>query len=142
MRLAMQPSPACDFENAVTAAARSSRWTPELVRHRDACATCADAALVAEYLAQGIVDESVSVPDPGLIWWRAQIRRKLEASDRALEPVRWAERAAMAVFALAAVYVASAFPSRYGVMVPLLMISLLLVLAAAGSVVYLVGVRK
>jgi len=142
MRLTMQPTPMCEFESAVTAAARSGNWTPELTAHRSSCAACADAALVAEYLAQEISDESVVVPEAGLIWWRSQVRAKLDATDKALEPVRWAERAAMAIFVLGAAYVATVVPGGSGATTAVLMLSLLLALAAAGSVVYFVGARK
>jgi hypothetical protein len=40
------------------------------------------------------VDESASVPTAGAIWWRAQLRRRLDAEERATRPIRIAEGAA------------------------------------------------
>ena len=41
----------CTHEDAVTAAARSGEWTPELEAHRDGCMTCAELTLVVAAMA-------------------------------------------------------------------------------------------
>jgi len=135
MRLSMQPLPTCDRENAIVEAVRSGEWTPELTTHRETCTVCADAALVAEFLR---TEEEVAVPDAGLLWWKAQIRRKLEVQEQVLKPVRWAERA----FAVALVGVA-AYLVNTGAMLPVLAAAtIVLSLGAAGSLLFLANARK
>jgi len=48
------------------------------------------------------------LPDADAIWWRAQLRRRVAAEERATRPVRIAEQLACAVFLLAAVLLAAA----------------------------------
>ena len=137
MRLRMQPLPSCEQENAVVEAARTAEWTPELQAHRASCAVCADAALVAEFLCQE-QEQDVKVPDAGLIWWKAEIRRKLELQDQALKPVRWAERAAAVALVAVAGYLVST-----GTLVPLLAAATVVAaLGSAGSLLFLAGARK
>jgi len=137
MRLRMQPLPSCEQENAVVEAARTAEWTPELQAHRASCAVCADAALVAEFLCQEH-EQDVKVPDAGLIWWKAEIRRKLELQDQALKPVRWAERAAAVALVAVAGYLVST-----GTLVPLLAAATVVAaLGSAGSLLFLAGARK
>jgi hypothetical protein len=42
------------------------------------------------------------LPDPNAIWWRAQLRQRLELEERATRPLRIAERLACAVCLLTA----------------------------------------
>jgi len=52
-----------------------------------------------------------ALPDPALIWWKAEMRRRLELQRKATRPIRIAEAAA-AVVVLAAViwFLAEAWP--------------------------------
>ncbi len=45
-------------------------------------------------------------PDSGPIWWRAELRRRLAAEERAMQPARIAERVAWAACAVAATILA------------------------------------
>ncbi len=56
-------------------------------------------------MAAGPVTPAVSPPvslDSGAIWWRAQLRRRMAAQNRATKPLRVAERLACAVCLLGA----------------------------------------
>jgi hypothetical protein len=92
MKPAMQH---CDCEPAVVRAVQTGLWTEDLRVHFAACPVCADAAVIAEALHAEQV-ESLDVPAAGLIWWKAQLRRRLESQERAVRPLVWAERAALA----------------------------------------------
>jgi len=47
------------------------------------------------------------LPNPGLIWFRAELQRRLAAEERAVRPVRIVERLACAACLLAAVVIAA-----------------------------------
>jgi len=92
----------CAHEDAVAAAATSGVWTPELRAHRDGCMTCAELTLVVAALAadaEQLVDETVPLPDPGVIWFRAQLAEREHNYRRATRAIVWVQRAAVAVVA-------------------------------------------
>ena len=92
-------APHCEWEQAVLDATRSRRWPDEALRnHVASCAVCADLALVAEYLAQQgeLARAEAALPNPGLIWWRAQVLARREAAERATQPIAIAQRVACA----------------------------------------------
>jgi len=84
------PMEHCEFEPQVVRAVRSGLWSEGLRSHFASCPTCADAALIAESLRE---EAPVEVPAAGLVWWKSQLRRRLEAQERAVRPLVWAERA-------------------------------------------------
>jgi hypothetical protein len=131
MKPAMQH---CDYEPAVVRAVRIGSWTEELRAHFAACPVCADAVLIAEAL-HGEPAESLEVPAAGLIWWKAQLRRRLDGQERALRPIVWAERGAIAAglggVAWTAAWVASSNPLLAAVLAGALVAA-----AAAGSLLW------
>ena len=48
------------------------------------------------------LDTGAPPPDPEVIWWRAELRRRLADEDRVTRPVRLAERFACAACVMAA----------------------------------------
>ncbi len=91
----------CEREQEVVRAVRSGRWPgaadEALRRHALSCPVCAEVALVAEFLRrEEALESSVALPDPGLLWWKAEILAQREARERAAQPIAVAERAAAA----------------------------------------------
>lgn len=90
----------CENEGAVLEAVESGRWPlacdAELLAHVGQCSICADVLLVAQtlQLENQRVRTEVALPAAGLVWWKAQMRAKREATVRAAEPIRIVERAA------------------------------------------------
>jgi len=145
----------CAHEAAVAAAARHGHWTAELRQHCASCAACADTALVAAFLhdeVRGFAAAAAPLPDPRLLWIRAQADARRELLRRATSPIAWLYRvAALAAAALAAV--AGTFPGTWEtlreaalrwtglptvIVVPLLgLLSLLLLFAAIAACVEL-----
>lgn len=80
----------CSYENQILDAARTGKWTPELRQHWSDCPSCSEAVLVAEFLNAQAEPE---VPAAGLVWFKSELRRRQDAMDRAMQPLRWAERA-------------------------------------------------
>jgi hypothetical protein len=92
----------CPYEDAVNSAARSGDWSPELRAHRDGCMTCAELTLVAAALAadaESLSDESIALPDPGLIWMRSRLTARERKFHRATRGIVMVQRAAVAVAA-------------------------------------------
>ena len=91
---------ACPHEEAVTAAARSGDWSPELEAHRDGCLTCAELTLVAAALAadaEELAGIEAPLPDPGPIWLRARLASRERDYLRATRAIVWLQRATVAV---------------------------------------------
>ena len=90
----------CEHEGAVLEAVESGRWPQacgaELQAHVGRCSICADVLLVAQtlQLENKRVRTEVALPAAGLVWWKAQMRARREATVRAAEPIRMVERAA------------------------------------------------
>lgn len=94
----------CDREIEVIRAIQASRWadSPGLRAHAAECETCAEVALVAHALANA-EDEVHPLPDASLVWWKAQLRARREAVERASEPIEIFERVAYAFAGIALV---------------------------------------
>ena len=92
----------CPNEDAVKLAARSGDWSPDLRAHRDGCMTCAELTLVVAALAadaESLSDESIALPDPGLIWMRSRLAARERKFRRATRGIVMVQRAAVAVAA-------------------------------------------
>ena len=104
----------CAHEDAVAAAARTGRWTPELRAHRDGCMTCAELTLVTAAMAadaEALAGLNSPLPDPGVIWLRAQLAEREKNFRRATRAIVWVQRATIA--AVSAVGIALA-PGLWG----------------------------
>lgn len=90
----------CNHEAALLEAIQSGRGADgcdaDLRAHVAQCAICADVALVAGAIERedARARAEVSIPAPGLVWWKAQIKSRREAVKRASEPIALVERAA------------------------------------------------
>lgn len=83
----------CSLELEVVTAARTGCWTTELRTHWATCQACAEAALIAEVMR---CEPELEIPAAGLVYFKAELRRRQELMDRALSPVKWAERVVVA----------------------------------------------
>jgi hypothetical protein len=84
----------CEKEALVIDAVRCRNWNDALRTHAAACPVCADAAVAAEFLRElsDLDDIQVTLANGGLIWWKAQLKAKRAAAERATRPIRIAER--------------------------------------------------
>jgi hypothetical protein len=92
-------SNACPHEEAVSAAARSGEWSPELAAHRDGCLTCAELTLVVAALvadAEELAGIHTPLPDPGPIWLRARLATRERDCQRATRAIGWIQGATVA----------------------------------------------
>ncbi len=83
----------CEQEAAALEAVSSGRWPnacdAELRAHVAGCATCSEVVMVAELLLQddAAARAEARLPAPGLLWWKAQLRARRRATERAAEPI-------------------------------------------------------
>lgn len=103
----------CACEPEVTQALKAGHWpegcTPELRAHVASCANCGDLVLVTEAFQQARSESAreLLTGSPGLLWWRAQLRRRNAAAEKITRPITIAETFALIVTVLvAAVFVA------------------------------------
>jgi hypothetical protein len=93
----------CPHESDVLTAVYTRRWpdrADETLRaHVATCQTCADLATVS-FAFEDETDGSrgrTTVPDAGLVWWRAQLRARQDAARAAVRPITVAQLVAVAV---------------------------------------------
>jgi hypothetical protein len=79
----------CRLERDVIRAAAEDRWSDSLRRHADECPDCAAAASVSPWM-RGLArtDERTHIlPDPAVVWLKAQLLRGTAVIDRAARPM-------------------------------------------------------
>jgi hypothetical protein len=79
--------------------------TPELRAHVSDCRTCSDLVLVtsAFQAARSSSTAAASLPSPGQLWWRAQLRRRNAAVERIGKPILGAQIFALSVTVIFAI---------------------------------------
>lgn len=88
----------CRHEQAVLAAVTAGQWPaacdPALRAHAAGCRSCAETAAITQALRQAgeQARQAARLPSPGILWWRAQLRRRQQAVAQATLPVALAER--------------------------------------------------
>ncbi len=83
----------CEREAAALEAVRAGRWPDaceaELRAHIAECAICSEVVMVAELMGEddAVARAEARLPAAGLLWWKAQIRARRRAAERAAEPI-------------------------------------------------------
>jgi len=99
----------CPQHDAVASAIRAGNWPdgcdPALRAHVESCASCGDLALVAQTMRQVHAETTMAarLPAPGIVWWRAQVRRRNAALASVMRPVAVAEKIAVVVLLVAVI---------------------------------------
>jgi hypothetical protein len=94
---------ACPRESEVKELVERGQWpqacAPELRAHVDSCRSCTQFALVATTFrsARAEAVANVTLPPPGLLWWRAQLRRRNAAVEKIGRPILGAQIFALAI---------------------------------------------
>lgn len=92
---------ACNQEPLVRRAAVENRWTDALQEHVRTCSDCAAAAAAAPFMTRfARVDERRhALPDPSVVWLKAQLLRGNIAAERAARPLNFIQMVAYVVVA-------------------------------------------
>lgn len=112
----------CPYEKDLRDLIRRGQWPaaaeayPELRAHLTACRSCSDLALVsgAFQSARAATLAAATPMSPGILLWRAQLRRRSTAIERLSRPLLGAQIFALAVTLLAGLGF-TVFEARHGV---------------------------
>jgi hypothetical protein len=94
---------ACPRQPEILQLLLSGHWphaaAPELRNHVAACRTCSDQTLLTQSFqaARTTSTAAANLPPPGVLWWRAQLRRRNAAVERIGKPILGAQIFALAV---------------------------------------------
>jgi len=93
----------CPQEQEIRKLLQLGHWpqssTPELRAHADTCRACMDLVLLTQAFrgARTVSARAAQLPPPGLLWWRAQLRRRNAAVDKIQRPLLGAQIFALAI---------------------------------------------
>ena len=92
----------CPNEADVLRAAREDEWNESLRAHAAECARCRNLAQVATFMNKlgAAEDRQAPLPDPELVWLKAQVLARQARKERALKPLVVAEALGQAAAAL------------------------------------------
>lgn len=99
---------ACPHEQEIKQQLELGHWpqssTPELRAHAEECRACKETVLLTQAFrsARSVSAHAAQLPPPGLIWWRAQLRRRNAAVEKIQRPLLGAQIFALAVTLLIA----------------------------------------
>jgi hypothetical protein len=88
----------CGRERELLDAIAEDRVSEELRVHAATCLGCSETLLVASFLRRGAAEseaELPALPDPGYLWWRAHLERRVVASQRATRAITLIQRIAL-----------------------------------------------
>ena len=93
----------CPHEVDVLRAARADEWNESLRAHAAECARCRDLVQVTAFMNKlgAAEDRQAPLPDPELVWLKAQVLARQAQKERALKPLVLAEALGQAAAALA-----------------------------------------
>ena len=92
----------CDHESDVLSAVYTNRWpakvSDDLREHVFDCRVCADVVAVASAFEAetDLARTNAPVPDATIVWWRAQLRARMEAEKEAVRPISVAQAIGLA----------------------------------------------
>jgi len=94
-------SASCRFEPQVTEAASSDRWTDQLRQHVISCSDCRAVAAVAPWMSRfaNVRDREHLLPDPTVLWLKAQLLRSSAAAERIARPMNQVQLLAYVIVA-------------------------------------------
>jgi hypothetical protein len=101
-RQAIVRKSACSREDELLDALQTSRWPeacePSLRDHVDGCGSCADLLAVVGPLLdeQRALVQEATIPSSAIVWWRAQMRSRREAAEKAAQPISVVQGIALA----------------------------------------------
>ncbi|HSP16936.1 MAG TPA: hypothetical protein VLV78_19475 [Thermoanaerobaculia bacterium] len=92
----------CRHEPQVRRAAAEDRWTDMLREHVKTCADCAAAAAAAPFMSRfaRLDERQRKLPDPSVVWLKAQLLRGSAIADRAARPLSIVQMIAYTVVAV------------------------------------------
>lgn len=87
----------CSEETAIARAVRTGEWNEALQAHLRQCATCRGVQEAARWMqalapaAQSPAQSQHGLPDPQILWLRAQLSERQAAAERVQRVLQWVE---------------------------------------------------
>lgn len=87
----------CSEESAVARATHNGEWNESLEAHVRGCGTCRSVRQAAQWMqalapaSELEAREQTNLPDPQVLWLRAQISQRQQAAERAHQMLQWVE---------------------------------------------------
>ena len=105
----------CNYESTLIAALSAGEPSAEVQRHLRTCEPCREAALVFQYLGEvaSAEKDSVPLPSPDLIWWRAQLAEKRRLAAKSVAAIETVQKIATALLAALLLIAAVAWGPRF-----------------------------
>ena len=104
----------CGREPEVLRAAPAG-WPHELREHAERCPSCQEALWLAEWFGAPSHDADAPLPEPGRIFWRAQLLQRRRLAERATRSIRLVQQITLAAALVVSVAVtAAAWPALAG----------------------------
>lgn len=99
---------ACPHESEIAGLLHRGHWpqasAPDLHAHAEQCTACRERILLTQAFARerAATAQAARLEPPGVLWWRAQLRRRNAAIERIQRPILGAQVFAVAVAVVAA----------------------------------------
>lgn len=79
----------CPHEHLVHQAVQSGQWAESVTCHVDACASCREVVQITQWIRTmaGASEVPASLPDPSLLWLKAQFLEQQAAREQAFQPL-------------------------------------------------------
>ena len=89
----------CPHEKEIAQATRTGEWKSDLTLHRQQCPICLEVVQVAGAIQTllTVLESTHPLPDPDLIWFRAQLMKMQSAEARILRPLLVADISALVI---------------------------------------------
>ena len=98
----------CPHESEIKVLLQAGHWPQaapdELRMHAAGCRACGDLVLLTQafHADRAAISSAAQLPPPGVLWWRAQLRRRNAAIERISRPILGAQIFAIATATAAA----------------------------------------
>ncbi|HEX8290063.1 MAG TPA: hypothetical protein VF556_18935 [Pyrinomonadaceae bacterium] len=104
----MKERKGCSKEQIVVESFNSGFVKDEIRIHVSQCESCRETAKIVEFFQRNTINENSpkNLPAVGLIWWKAQIRNRRRAAERAIQPISIAQGAGVFIFLMILLWLA------------------------------------
>jgi hypothetical protein len=106
----------CEDEQKVFQAAQSGELEAPLKDHVSRCTVCAEVMAVTRFLLEDMRPDAMEIrlPEPGVLWWKAQLRSQDSVLARATRPIDLVAKIGAATLGLTGIWFAwTPSPARH-----------------------------
>lgn len=103
----------CDFEPQLVKAIKKGNANEQISAHLNACPDCQETARIVSFFQRELAREPLAsnLPAAGFLWWKAKLREKKVAAERAARPIIIAQTIAVFAIFFSGIYLIGVFSS-------------------------------